>query len=418
MQTSKRRRPECYRWIIVACSFLIVAVTIGLGYNCWSIFTIPVCEDLELTRQQFSGLFTALLAGQMLGSLCVDTLISKLGTIGVIRFSVVALSVTTAAASQIRSSFMLYAVGLLLGFFLTGTAFLMFSIVIANWFIRCRGLMTGLVFMGSGLGSMVLIPCINSWIHTWGWQRALLLMAVIIAVITVPLSFFLLTATPQEAGLQPYGTEDATQKLTQDDGWGYTVPQLFHQPAFWLFLLFTLSIFLVTVLGGTIVPYLCDEGYSSTYAAGVQSACMGAIAVFRITAGRLCDKLGVEKTTLVFALLTPLVLAGLLLAPLFSGAAVLIVLGQGIGQAETIVCHPIIIGHLFGRKYYAKVYGFVLAFSSLVGAATPLIYGALYSRSGSYAPTYLLFALIYILGFLCLLVSVQVSARSNRHSPR
>ena len=83
------------------------------------------------------------------------------------------------------------------------------------------------------------------------------------------------------------------------------------------------------------------------------------------------------------------------LAPLFSGAAVLIVLGQGIGQAETIVCHPIIIGHLFGRKYYAKVYGFVLAFSSLVGAATPLIYGALYSRSGSYAPTYLLFALIY-----------------------
>ena len=68
-----------YGWIIVACAFLLVFVSVGLFVNCWSIFTIPVCESLGISRQSYSNFVTFTLLGQMSSAIFLPRLISRFG---------------------------------------------------------------------------------------------------------------------------------------------------------------------------------------------------------------------------------------------------------------------------------------------------------------------------------------------------
>ena len=42
--------------------------------------------------------------------------------------------------------------------------------IVARWFVRRRGLMTGIVFTGMGIGMMVVPPVVSQLIATYGWR--------------------------------------------------------------------------------------------------------------------------------------------------------------------------------------------------------------------------------------------------------
>lgn len=402
-----------YYVVTVISSFLIFSLTVGLGYNCWSAFTIPVCEDIAATRQQFSGLFTAFLVAQTIGALATDWMVKRLGMIRFMRLGSVLLTAAMLLFSRVQRPEELCIGGFLMGFPLAATCFLPFSVVMANWFVRLRGLTTGIVFMGSGLVSMIFMPLVQTWITAFGWRTAVLIMAAIVGAVAVPLCFFVLKVEPGEVGLTPYGAGEVKSTELEEDNWGYTLNELLRSPAFWLFVVYTLGIYLETMHSNTTIPYLSDIGYDAGFGANVWALCMGVLALGRISVGHVCDRLGVFRAARLFSLLAPLMLLGFFLVPKFPAAAVFIILGVGMGEAVSTVCYPMVVGRMFGRRHYTKIYGVLTAVCNVAGAFAPLMYGWIYTRTGSYLGSYRLCGCLYLAGLACLFAALHLCEKKQ-----
>ena len=75
---------------------------------------------------------------------------------------------------------------------------------IPHWFVRRRGLAIGIAFSGVGIGSIVLLPWLQLLIARDGWRSPAVALALITAVVLVPLNL-LLRKRPQDIGLHPDG---------------------------------------------------------------------------------------------------------------------------------------------------------------------------------------------------------------------
>lgn len=398
-----KRSFRFYSTNLVICCFLLIIVSSGVGYNCWSVFTIPVCEDMSITRQQFSGLFTAILLGNMCSSWRGAKIIARFGLVNVMRAGAVLLPLATALSALSRQIWSLYLIGFLIGYAFTATTFFTLSILISNWFFKKRGLVLGIVFMGSGLGSVVLIPLANALILSSGWRSAMLILSVILAAVALPICFFIIRARPEEVGYPPYGADliDSGDVKEEEERSEISTSQILRQPLFWMLIALTIGVGVIAYSGVTIVPYLCDEGYSSTRAAAIQSLGMGSIAVSRILIGQITDRIGIIRFLPAGIILSPLMLLGLLALHVTPAAVGCTLVGYGVSQAVITVCMPLLTSAFMGKNSYAKSYGIISAVNSLIGAVTPMIQGTLYTLYGSYSSSYYLFMIIFVISILC-----------------
>ena len=404
-----RKHGIFYGWIITVCAFLLVIVSVGLGVNCWGIFTIPVCDSLNISRQAFSFFITAVMLGQMCGSLTLTKLINRFGERGSMRMAAVILPLAMANLAIVQNIVHFIATGFVIGCFIPPIGFLMLSMIISNWFCSLRGTAIGLAFMGSGLGSMILSPVINTGIETFGWRITVFLMGVFSAVITLPICYFLMIERPEDIGLYPDNIKIASADASSVENlWGFTRAQVIKMPSFWLFVSFVLGIAMTLLGSSTTVPRLRDIGYTASSAAAVYSASMGAIAVFRFFGGRICDKIGLYRASLIFGILLPSLPLGLIFADRIPFEAVLISLGMGCGNVISGIGYSMLAGKLFGRKYFSEVYGIVSAVNAFAGAISPMICGTIYTHFGSYLPAYYLILAIFISGYIFFCISIKI----------
>ncbi len=392
----KKKSGVFYGWFIVAFCSIVILIHYGIGYNILTAFNIPLCESTGITRQQFAVIYTLMSVGNILAALQGSAIIKKIGLLNFIRTGSVIFVLNTLFFSTVRNRFMLWAVGLIYGPTYVSGGFFALSIIIANWFQEKRGIATGIVFMSSGLGSVFLLPLANRWIESFGWQRAMFFFF-LLSLVMLPVVFFLLKEKPQDLGLEPYGRGEALSKPpAEEDLWGYERKDLLRLPGAWLFLIFITGNNFTTSTGNTIIPYLRDLGYASTAATRVQSLNMLSLAVGRITSGYLCDKFSVKKMGSVCVALSPMMILGAILARDHSWGLILLVLGYGVAMSVNSVFMTLLTGKLFGRKHFSSVYGLFSSVGSIMGATSPLIYGAIFAARGSYYPVYCLY-----LGFLC-----------------
>jgi len=400
-----------YRWVIVFSSFVVFALSVTVSYNCWGVFTIPITENLSISRNDFSRLFTFLLIGQMLSSFLFGKILNKISGTAFLRVSTAALTAMVLLMSYVNSSVAIWIIGFVIGLFLSGNSYLMFSVVISNWFIKDSGLITGIVMMSSGVLSVILLPFSNYLITILGWRIALRILAGIMLVFDLPLALFLLYASPYEVGLKPYGSVQNTPTNNTEYFEETDSKFIFKTPVFQLFMLFSFGLFLLDGLTPTIVPFLCDYGYTSSFAANISALGMGAVSIGRILGGKICDKFEIKSVFWVFSLLSGLLFLGLIGATYYIIFCMLIIIGQGIQKAEASVCYPLIIKELFGKKNFAEIYGQIKGITSAICAVTPVIYGFLYDKFGGYLVSYYLFLAIYLLSLICLFFTL----RSNRY---
>lgn len=98
----------------------------------------------------------------------------------------------------------------------TGSLALAFVATITNrWFVRHRGLVTGVLTAGSATGNLIFLPVLAHLAMAHGWRSA----AVVVAggaLLGVPLILFLVREYPADVGLRPYGAPDDTPIRTPE----------------------------------------------------------------------------------------------------------------------------------------------------------------------------------------------------------
>jgi sugar phosphate permease len=127
------------------------------------------------------------------------------GPLLVVEIGVVLTAFGLGLAAVAREPWQLYAtLGILVA---TGANFLGYGVqsqLIPHWFVRRRGLAIGIAFSGVGIASTALLPWMQLLIARDGWRYACVALALITAVVLIPLNL-LLRKRPQDIGLNPDG---------------------------------------------------------------------------------------------------------------------------------------------------------------------------------------------------------------------
>jgi MFS family permease len=275
---------------------------------------------------------------------------------------------------------------------------------VARWFIKRRGLMSGIVKVGTGSGQLLGPMIATMLLALFGWRNSNLIIGAVILVALVAVAQ-LMRRDPQGMGLLPDGTSDAasgTASVVADQGFSLKEAVLMKQ--FWTLCVteFAVLCCLLTVIVH-IVPYARDLGLSPTIAAGVLSTIGGVSILGRIVMGTANDRIG-GKHSLIICLIV--LFCGFIVLQLAAEAWMLFLFAAIYGFAHGgffTVVSPM-VAELFGTDSHGLLFGIVLFSGTLGGAVGPLMAGRTFDLTGSYQVVFLVLSALTLIGFVLMIL--------------
>lgn len=244
---------------------------------------------------------------------------------------------------------------------------------IARWFDRRRGMMSGVVKVGTAVGQMALPPLAAILILALGWRMALVALGLGGALLLLIAAF---------AMARPAGGGVAAAAAGPAEGATYGAAR--RTRTFWTLcaiqFLFFPSLMTIPL---HIAVHGMDMGMAPPLAAGLLSVIGGASVAGRLLVGALADRIG-GRLAFVFCF-TPLI-AGLLAFPgvapgpaLYGAVAVY---GFAHGGLFTIVSPT--VASYFGMRAHGAIFGTVLFFGTIGGSIGPIAAGWIHDATGDY----------------------------------
>lgn len=397
-----------FGWYIVLLGFLLMTFAYVGFVSLTSVFVLPVTEDLGFERGDFMTYLVILSLACVIASPFLGRLMGKgniklylavaclLGFIGYFGFS------------RATSLTHFYLIAALLGIGFAGTAPMPVSILINSWFGgKIRGTATGIAFIGSGVGGMILSPILNGVITAYGWRTGYIVLGLVFLVILLPCVLLLANKDPQSKGFTRMGeTAEESQTATLEKP-GMTLKEAKSTGMFWMAVVSVVLVILASsALLANSVSYFVQCGISPGRAASLHGFMLGAMIIGKPLCGMFTDKAGIKAGAFLSCILFACTFAVLYIMP---AAAPVLVFGviacYGLGAPTITVIPPLMVNGLFGEKDYGTIVGIMNMATSIGGAFGGTIAAKIYDATGSYSAFWLIaivsVLLAAILRFLC-----------------
>lgn len=397
-----------YGWWMVAVSCAVRILGGGLHAYGFTVFFLPVTQELGLTRAATSLVFSLARAqGAVEGPLagyCID----RYGPRPVIVIAVLLAGIGYVMLAGVHSyaALLIVYMGVISLSYQAGI--MDATMAVANtWFIRKRALAMSFTSGSIALGGTLITPILAFAVLTWGWRPAALGAGIAFLLGGLPLAL-LIRRSPESLGLAPDGmnlTESTGQRtpgqvprpLRSSDEFSLRETLLTHQ--FWLLTLATtFRVICSSAVLVHFVPILVWKGFSQQQAAFY----LGFVAFFGMPMHLLIGWIGdrVSKSRLMAACM---MIASVSLFLLFTAtmewqlwtALALFTVLEGLFPVTWAT-----VGDFFGRNNFAKVRGsmsFLYTWGSVLG---PVTAGAIYDRTQGYDD------LLWILVTLCWITAI------------
>jgi len=287
-----------YSHIIAAACFSIQAIGIGI-YVAYGVFFNPLMAEFGWSRTLISG--ASSVAFLMLGlfGMVVGRLNDRFGPRILMTITAIFLGLGYLLMSRITTIWQLYFFyGIIFGIGLSSIDVIPLS-TIARWFTENRGMMTGIVKVGTGAGQFILPLVASGLISSYGWRNAYLIIGSAALVLLIAIAQ-LLKRDPGEIGWSMERTDPEQTRSMDRIGLNLSFKKARRTIQFWTVCLVNLTIVfcLMTVLVH-IVPHARDIGVSPPKAAGVLST-IGAVSMIgRFITGMVIDRTGSKKAMII-----------------------------------------------------------------------------------------------------------------------
>jgi MFS family permease len=390
------RLPFFYGWVIVG----VVFVTMGIGVNARTAFSLlfpPILTEFGWERGVTAGAFSfGFLVSAML-SPSLGRLMDRRGPRVVLEMGVGLMAAGLMLATLVRQPWHLYAtLGVMVGGGSVCLGYTGQALFLPNWFVRRRGLAMSLAFSGVGVGSIIILPWVQTLIARSGWRAACWALAILMLVLLVPLNL-LLRRRPEDLGLEPDGDRSARDIAADrraanvvDAAWAavdWTLRRAMRTARFWwIAVSYFCGLFAWYAVQVHQTKYLVDIGFSPSQAAWALGLVSLAGIPGQIALGYVSDRIGREWVWTVGSLGFALCYASLLLLRQAPTPALLylMVASQGaLGYGLTSVIGAI-PAEIFQGRHYGSILGTLMLASIAGGAAGPWVTGTLYDATGSY----------------------------------
>ena len=262
---------------------------------------------------------------------------------------------------------------------------------VARWFERHRGIMSGVVKVGTALGQSAIPPLMALLIATYGWRSAVTVLGA--GAMVLLLAAALMMQNPPRA--------PSTPDTVHEDGSSFATAR--RSRIFWTLCLIQF-LFFPTMMAVPlhIAVHGIDLGMSKPLAAGLLSVIGGASLLGRLAVGGLVDRIGGKRAFLFcFVMLTGSLITLINTSahlPLFITMAFY---GFAHGGLFTVVS-PTVAGY-FGMRAHGAIFGTVLFFGTIGGAIGPVAMGWIFDVTGSYQLAFLGLAIASGFGLLLVL---------------
>lgn len=373
--------PQKQKWVTVGCGFIFFFMMMGLVTNCFSLYIIPVTEDLGFTRGQFSICQTMIFAAGILNSLIAPKIYNRFGIVPVIRIAAVACGTCYFLQSMAGQLWQFYLLSFLSGFAMQISTAMPMAILIGEWFTEKKNMAIGMSALGSGVGGSLLNLICSRMIADMGWRASFRYLGIICVIVACIPAFFFLKREPQAAARDAEARKQKSESTAKE--------KASIRPVVYQFAALSMLINIAgCVLIYTSIPYLQDIGYSAAFAAAVSSGSMIALAFGKFLYGILVDKFGVVKCynmsqmVAIFGLLVLIFFRSPLMLALFYISILLTCSYGSVGV-------PAAAEHLSKGVNTKESMGIIMAFGSVGASLSSTIAGYVFDFFGSYIPLFI-----------------------------
>jgi MFS family permease len=293
--------------------------------------------------------------------------------------------------------YLVYGVPVALGF---GAIDVITLSTVSRWFVRSRGMMSGIVKVGTGSGQLVMPLFAAVLIAAYGWRSAYIILGVVIILVLV-VAAQVMRHNPRDIGLLPDNDPNEPSTLDSDSGDpGMPLKEIFRTKQFWAINLAEFcSFFCLLTIVVHIVPHGIDLGLAPGTAAGVISAIGGMSIVGRFVLGSFYDGIGGKRSLMICFIILFCSFIWLQVAVstwmLFLFA---VVYGFAHGGLFTVVSPT--VAELFGTGSHGVLFGIVLFSGNFAGAISPILAGRIFDVMGSYRIIFLILIVVAAIGFV------------------
>lgn len=395
-----RKRGVFYGYIIVIVSFLIFIVAYGAQYS-FGIFFKPLIEEFGWSRASTSGAYSLNMLMQAVFGIFAGRLTDKFGP----RVVVTAIGIISGLGYilmfQAHSLWQVYLFYGVLASSLVASVFIATLSTVARWFFKRRGLMSGILVAGVGVGTMIVPPLAQQLINLYDWRTSYVIFGVVVLLVTVICAQFL-RHSPEKMGLLPYGSSPViTAAEPGVEVGGMSLREAVRKRSFWLFTLtFLLHNFCLMTVMVHIVPFATDIGIAAGVAAGIISVIGGVSVLSKIGFGWFSDRVGVKRVIVIaFILLLASFLWILLAGELWM--LLLFAFVFSLGYGAYVVMESPVIAELFGLKAHGAILGLSSLLASIGCAVGPIAAGGIFDATGSYHWAWVLCAVLIVMALVC-----------------
>lgn len=377
-----------YGWRIVAVLAVTETVSWGVLYYSFSVFMLPMQRELGLSSGAVSGAFSVALLVMGVTAVPVGRWVDRYGARGVMTAGSVAAAVFVAAWSQVQSAWHLYVVlagvGAVAAMVLYEPAFA----VVVRWFDEHRARALLAVTVVAGFASTIFVPTAAALEHALGWRDALLVLAGVLALLTVLPHAVVLRRDPADLGLEPDGR--AVRHLSPPrppvrTGLRDTARAAAGSARFrWLTLAFAANTVALIVVSVHLFPFLREHGHSVPFAAAATGA-LGLLSVSgRLVVTGLVSRLPMARVTALVFALQGFGTVVLLAAPFSAVGAVVFVVLFGLGFGVGTIARPALLAEGYGIANYATLSALLGLALTAAKVTAPVAAGASRTLTGSY----------------------------------
>ena len=333
-------------------------------------------------------------------------LLCALGCVGIVAAN--GLLVNTAADGTVPGMFWLYTISS----FVLRCCCMCFQMagfqLAANWFIKYRGRILGIITLGSPLFSVMGVGGMTALIQThWNGDYRFFYVGISVVLVAIAIcTRFFLRDTPEEVGLYPDGADHAPVSEAEEEEIHLTVKQVLSEKRAWLLIvsygafqfiinccMSSMALRYITLSGGTLWPF----------PAAVKWLSFGAIGgiFMSYVFGWIDDKFGTVKASIALGVSEFIPVLMLMLMPPQGNAIMGYLWGFGVacmtGGVPTM--HPASITYAYGRREYQSANRVIMAIQLIPSAFAAMMMAALI-QAGKGTLAYGICVIVIVIGLI------------------
>ena len=287
-----------YHYVIIIACFIMMAATVGITVNTFTIISPAMIEDLGITATQAQLISLVSTLANMVAGLFVGKLMARFGMRKTMTVGTILMCGGFALRGASSTMLTLCASNFVCGLGMAEISTIPSGVLVNNWFsMEKKGTMSGIAFTGSVVGGILFVQVATALMKVYDWRVTHYVLAAVCAVLMLPISMFVVRARPEEKGLCPLGSENAAGGACPVVT-GISARRFFRTGTFWL-LAFTVFVVGFTNMGIQRNFAIClqnEHGHSEDFASMVYSLVnmffnIG-VAVGAVVAARVFDVTG------------------------------------------------------------------------------------------------------------------------------